>query len=194
MSGLLGTGNDATGLAEWEACEVISAGWLGSVDSRAAGQAGNGRCCKCTVPGWSPVAASAQTDAAPDCRHPVGPLFSNADGNPWNLQTINCRFRRKRNRKRDPLDKDITAYVYQGTWATDALEAGVPDAAVDAELTLVNVILNGRIGDVHERLQVLRLINRAGRQGSFGYFAWSKWDNISGAHSDAAIAEASRVV
>jgi integrase len=65
--------------------------------------------------------------------HPEGPLFRNADGKPWTLQAINCRFRRKKNRKKDPLDKDVTAYVYRGTWATNALENGVPDATV-AEL------------------------------------------------------------
>jgi integrase len=64
-------------------------------------------------------------------RHPEGPLFRNEDGNPWNRQAIRDRFRRKQKSK--GLDKDITAYVYRGTWATDALEAGVPDATV-AEL------------------------------------------------------------
>jgi hypothetical protein len=55
-------------------------------------------------------------------RHPTGPIFRNEDGNPWTLQAINCRFRRKRNRKNDKLDKGITAYVYRPSWATDALE------------------------------------------------------------------------
>ena len=66
-------------------------------------------------------------------KYPEGPIFRNEDGNPWNRQAVNCRFRRKKNRKNDPLDRDITAYIYRGTWATDALEAGVPDATV-AEL------------------------------------------------------------
>lgn len=44
-------------------------------------------------------------------RYPAGPLFRNEDGNPWNRQSINCRFRRKKNRKKDPLDADVTAYV-----------------------------------------------------------------------------------
>jgi integrase len=66
-------------------------------------------------------------------RHPAGPIFRNEDGNEWTLQAINCRFRRKRNRKSDKLDKGITAYVYRPSWATEALENGVPDATV-AEL------------------------------------------------------------
>ena len=66
-------------------------------------------------------------------RHPAGAIFRNQDGNPWTLQAINCRFKRKRNRKNDKLDKGITAYVYRPSWATDALENGVPDASV-AEL------------------------------------------------------------
>ena len=66
-------------------------------------------------------------------RYPSGPIFRNEDGNPWTLQAINCRFRRKKNRKTDKLDGDVTAYVYRGSFATDALEKGVPDATV-AEL------------------------------------------------------------
>ena len=66
-------------------------------------------------------------------RHPEGPIFRNADGNPWNRQAVNCRFRRKRNRKNDPIPRDITAYLYRGTWTTDALENEVPVATV-AEL------------------------------------------------------------
>ncbi|HWE36403.1 MAG TPA: site-specific integrase [Isosphaeraceae bacterium] len=65
--------------------------------------------------------------------HPTGPIFRNADGNPWNRQAVNCRFRRKRNRKRDPIDKGIVAYTYRHTYTTDALEKGVPVATV-AEL------------------------------------------------------------
>jgi integrase len=66
-------------------------------------------------------------------RNPIGELFRNEDGNPWNLQAINCRFRRKKKRKNDRLDDDITAYVYRHDYATNALEKGVPDATV-AEL------------------------------------------------------------
>ncbi|WZP01052.1 site-specific integrase [Isosphaeraceae bacterium EP7] len=65
--------------------------------------------------------------------HPSGLLFRNAVGNPWTLQAINCRFRRKRARKVDPLDADVTAYVYRSSWTTDALENEVPIATV-AEL------------------------------------------------------------
>jgi integrase len=64
---------------------------------------------------------------------PAGPLLRNADGNPWTLQAINCRFRRKRARKVDPMDADVTAYVYRSSWTTDALENEVPIATV-AEL------------------------------------------------------------
>lgn len=65
--------------------------------------------------------------------HPTGPPFLNADGNPWNRQAINCRFRRKKNRKTDPLDKGIVAYSWRHGYVTDALEKGVPAATV-AEL------------------------------------------------------------
>lgn len=64
---------------------------------------------------------------------PDGPIFRNEDGNPWNRQAVNCRFRRKKNRKLDPLDKDVTSYVYRHSFGTEALENGVADATV-AEL------------------------------------------------------------
>jgi integrase len=66
-------------------------------------------------------------------RHERGELFRNADGNPWNRQTINCRFRRKKNRKTDPIDKSVVMYLWRHGWTTDALENGVPIATV-AEL------------------------------------------------------------
>ncbi len=66
-------------------------------------------------------------------RHPQGELFRNEDGNPWNRQAVNCRFRRKKNRKTDPIDKSVVAYLWRHGWTTDALENGVPIATV-AEL------------------------------------------------------------
>jgi integrase len=65
--------------------------------------------------------------------YPQGELFRNADGNPWNRQAINCRFRRKKQRKTDPIDKSVVAYLWRHGWTTDALENGVPIATV-AEL------------------------------------------------------------
>jgi integrase len=64
---------------------------------------------------------------------PTGPIFRNEDGNPWNLQSVNLRFRRKKDRKKDPLDPSISAYTYRHTFTTDALVNGVPIATV-AEL------------------------------------------------------------
>lgn len=63
-------------------------------------------------------------------RYPVGPIFRNADGNPWTSQAVNCRFRRKRVRKTAPIDGRITAYTYRHTFTTDALVNGVPIATV----------------------------------------------------------------
>jgi integrase/recombinase XerC len=65
---------------------------------------------------------------------PEGAIFRNEDGNPWTRQAVNCRFRRKKNRKKlEALPRDVVAYTYRATWATDALENEVPDATV-AEL------------------------------------------------------------
>jgi integrase len=90
-------------------------------------------------------------------RHPEGPLFRNEDGKPWTLQAINCRFRRKRNRKVDALDRDVTAYVYRATWATDALENEVPDAAVAALMGHSGTAtLHRHYSKIHEKRKFLR--------------------------------------
>ena len=53
---------------------------------------------------------------------PVGPLFLNADGKPWNRNSIRCRFRRVR--KKLKLGGDLIAYLYRHAVATDLLESG----------------------------------------------------------------------
>lgn len=64
--------------------------------------------------------------------HPAGPLFLNARGNPWTRNAVRIRFRRLR--KRFPQLKGVVAYTYRSSFATDALEGGVPDASVAALL------------------------------------------------------------
>jgi integrase len=64
-------------------------------------------------------------------RHPCGPLFRNSRGQPWSCNAIRCRFRRLR--KKLGLGKDIVAYAYRHTFATNGLAAGVPIATM-AEL------------------------------------------------------------
>jgi integrase len=55
--------------------------------------------------------------------HPEGPLFRNEDGNPWNRNSIRCRFRRVR--KSLKLGGDLVAYLYRHAVCTDLLESGV---------------------------------------------------------------------
>jgi site-specific recombinase XerD len=62
--------------------------------------------------------------------HPTGALFRNADGNSWTRKAVNNRLVRKKNRKRDPIARDIVAYSYRHTFATEALANGVPSRAV----------------------------------------------------------------
>ena len=68
--------------------------------------------------------------------HPIGPLFRNRDGNPWTISSVRCRMRRLRTRvKRLYPDADlsgVTAYTYRHSFATDALERGVPITDVAA--------------------------------------------------------------
>ena len=64
--------------------------------------------------------------------YPDGPLFRNSRGKPWTRNAIRIRFRNLRTKH--PELKGIVAYSYRGSFATDALEAGVPDATVAALL------------------------------------------------------------
>lgn len=54
--------------------------------------------------------------------HPEGPLFRNEDGNPWDRNSIRCRFRRVR--KKLGLGGDLVAYLYRHAVCTDLLEGG----------------------------------------------------------------------
>lgn len=57
-----------------------------------------------------------------------GPLFRNSRGLPWTGNAIRIRFRNLR--QKHPQLKGVIAYTYRASFATDALEAGVPDATV----------------------------------------------------------------
>lgn len=71
------------------------------------------------------------------CRErPTGPLFLNRCGKKWTRNAIRCRFRRLR--ERHPELAGVVAYTVRSTFATDALEAGVPDASVAALLGHTN--------------------------------------------------------
>lgn len=58
----------------------------------------------------------------------TGPLFLNSRGLPWTRNAIRIHFRNLR--KKHPELKGIIAYSYRSSFATDALESGVPDATV----------------------------------------------------------------
>jgi len=69
-------------------------------------------------------------------KHPTGPLFINSRLKPWTRNAVRIRFRNLR--KRFPELKGIIAYTYRSSFATDALEQGVPDATVAAILGHTN--------------------------------------------------------
>jgi integrase len=90
-------------------------------------------------------------------KHPVGPLFRNSRGNPWNANTVRLRFKRLQRRFPHDLPDDLCMYLYRHTYATDALERGVGLATV-AELlghsdasTLARVYQH--VGDRHEHMR-----------------------------------------
>lgn len=65
-------------------------------------------------------------------RNPQGPLFRGPRGNkPFSKNGVRCRFRRLRQKL--PHLKGVISYTYRHSYATDALERGVPVATV-AEL------------------------------------------------------------
>ncbi len=64
-------------------------------------------------------------------QNPDGPLFRNADGNPWKKDTVAQQIRRAR--RRLGLPESVVAYAYRHTFATQSLVAGASTAEV-AEL------------------------------------------------------------
>jgi integrase len=69
-------------------------------------------------------------------QNPEGPIFRNSRGQPWTRNALRLRFRNLR--KKHPQLKGVVAYTYRASFATDALEAGVPDATVSALLGHTN--------------------------------------------------------
>jgi integrase len=65
-------------------------------------------------------------------RHPEGPLFVNSRGMPWTRNAVRIRFRNLR--LKHPALKGVIAYTYRSSFATDALEARVPEASMAALL------------------------------------------------------------
>lgn len=57
-------------------------------------------------------------------RYPDGPIFRGWGDRPYSSNGIRCRFRRLREKL--PHLQDVVAYCYRHTFATDALERGVP--------------------------------------------------------------------
>jgi integrase len=64
-------------------------------------------------------------------KHPEGPIFRNTRGLPWTVNATGRQMRRLRRRMK--LDEKIVCYASRHTYATEALERGIPPATV-AEL------------------------------------------------------------
>ena len=87
---------------------------------------------------------------------PDGPLFLNSDRKPWTRNAVRIRFRNLC--KKHPELKGIIAYSYRSSFATDALDQGVPDATVAAILGHTNTAtlhkyyarLSGRLGHLKD--------------------------------------------
>jgi integrase len=68
------------------------------------------------------------TRRLPFAAAPGQPLFRNRNGNPWNRN--NVYYRIETLRKKFPHLADVVPYTFRATFATDALERGVPEATV----------------------------------------------------------------
>jgi integrase len=96
--------------------------------------------------------------------HPTGPLFRNTDGKPWNRNAVRCRFRRLR--RKLGLDAGVVAYAFRHSWATDALEKGVPIATVAELLGHSDTkMVSAHYSHLHERREHLRAAARSIRPG-----------------------------
>jgi integrase len=85
--------------------------------------------------------------------NPTGPLFRNRDGDPWTENAVRCRMRRMRER----LDiKGVVAYTYRHSFATDALERGVPLADVAALMNHKDIRTTMNYNHVNQRKEHLR--------------------------------------
>ncbi len=63
----------------------------------------------------------------------------------------------------------------------------------EAELALIDVILNGSIQSPKERLDVLRLVYLSSRS-VFSIFTWTKWKSIAASNSEEIISKASETI
>jgi integrase len=91
--------------------------------------------------------------------HPSGVLFRNSKGDPWNRNSVRCRFRRLR----EKLNlSGITAYTYRHSFATDGLEKGATLAGIAAlmghsDLKMVSEHYNHlaeRVGHLREQAEL----------------------------------------
>jgi integrase len=89
--------------------------------------------------------------------NPDGPMFRGPRRNsPYSRNAVRIRFRNLR--KKHPELKGIVAYSYRSSFATDALEGGVPDATVAALLGHTGTAtlhrfynrLSGRVGHLKD--------------------------------------------
>lgn len=91
-------------------------------------------------------------------RYPTGPLFRNSDGEPWNRNSVRCRFRRLRARlKAEGVDiSGVGAYTFRHTFATDALERGLGIADVAALMGHTDIRTTTNYAHLHQRRSHLR--------------------------------------
>jgi integrase len=84
---------------------------------------------------------------------PDGPLFRNDRGEPWTRNAVRCQMRRLRQR----LEVEgVTAYTYRHSFATDALERGVPVADVSALMNHRDIRTTMNYAHLHKKRSHLK--------------------------------------
>ena len=91
-------------------------------------------------------------------RYPKGPLFRNSDGEPWNRNSVRCRFRRLRERlKAEGVDlSKVGAYTFRHSFATDALERGLGLADVAALMNHADIRTTSHYAHLQQRRSHLK--------------------------------------
>jgi len=96
-------------------------------------------------------------------KNPSGPIFRNTKGKPWTTNAVKCAMRRLRDEmKEQGVNLDgVTAYAFRHSFATDALEKGVPLADVAALMNHRDIRTTMNYNHIEERTDHLR--RQAGR-------------------------------
>lgn len=89
-------------------------------------------------------------------KYPEGPMFRNADGNPWTASSVSCRFKRLRKK----CDIDACAYKFRHTFATDEILKGTDLVTLKHMMGHADLQM---LGKVYEHIQAVKKVSEAAK-------------------------------